>query len=162
MKDRGAKGLFFDVLLVGEQTGRGDGWQVVEGRWALVAQGSDGGEMVEDFYLSSEKVVVFLLSDGEEGSEKVAWRGSVDRSKRDGRKRRSGRKGNLEGSSRGGDVVLVVIFNTGPGVNGCRRRRESGHLNNELAPVLGDCSNVANSLLCKAVRGDVGLELEVT
>jgi hypothetical protein len=43
--------------------------------------------------------------------------------------------------------VLVVVFNTSPGVNGCRRGRESRHLNNELAPVLGDCSNVTNLLL---------------
>jgi hypothetical protein len=94
MKDRGAKGLFFDVLLVCKWTGGGNGRGVVE-RWALVAQGSDGGEMVDDFYFCSKKSVVFLLSDGEEGGEKVVRHGSVDRSKRKGRERRSRRKGDL-------------------------------------------------------------------
>jgi hypothetical protein len=85
--------------------------------------------MVDDFYFCSKKSVVFLLSDGEEGGEKVMWRGSVDRSKRKRRERRSGREGNLKGSSGGSDVVLVVVFNTSPGVNRCGRGRESGHLN---------------------------------
>jgi hypothetical protein len=161
VEDRGAKGLFFDVLLVSKRGGRGDGRGVVE-RWALVAQGGDGGEMVGDFYVSSKKMVVFFPSDGEEGVEEGVWRKSVIRSERNRRKRRSGREGNLEGSGGGSDVVIVIIFNTGPGVNGCGRRGKGGHLNNELAPVLGDCSNVANSLLYKAVRGDAGLELEVT
>jgi hypothetical protein len=147
VEDRGAKGLFFDVLLVCERTDGGDGRRVLEGRWARVAQGSDGGEIVNDFYFGSEKSVVFFLSDGEEGVEEGVRGGSVDRSERERRKRRSGSESNLEGGGGGGDVVIVVIFNTGPGVNGSGRGRESGHLNNELAPVLGDCSNVANSLL---------------
>jgi hypothetical protein len=121
VEDGGAKGLFFDVLLICERTGRGNGRGVLERRWARVAHGYDGGEMVDDFYFSSKKSVVFFLSDSEEGVEEGVWRRSMNRSERDRRKRRSGREGNLEGGGGGGDVVLVVIFNTGPGVNRCGR-----------------------------------------
>jgi hypothetical protein len=159
--DGGANELFFDVLLVCEQTGGGDGQGVVE-QWALVAQGYDGGEMVNNFYFCSKKSVVFLLSNGEEGSEKVTQHGHINPSDRMRRERRSRRKGNLKGGSRGGNVVLVVFFNTSLGVNGCRQGGKSRHLSKELAPVLGDCSNVVNSLLDKVVRSDGGLELEIT
>jgi hypothetical protein len=73
VEDGGAKGLFFDVLLVRERTDGGDGRGVVE-RWALVAQGGDGGEMVNNFYFGSKKSVTFFLGDGEEGVEEGVCR----------------------------------------------------------------------------------------
>jgi hypothetical protein len=70
MDDGGTEGLFFDVLVKGKWGGGGDRWGVIEW-WALVAQGCNGGEMVDDFYFCSKKSVVFLLSNGEEGGKEV-------------------------------------------------------------------------------------------
>jgi hypothetical protein len=59
MDDGGAEGLFFDILLISKWGSGGNRWGVVE-RWALVAQGCNRGEMIDDFYFHSKKSVCVL------------------------------------------------------------------------------------------------------
>jgi hypothetical protein len=59
--------------------------------------------MVNDFYFSSKKLVVFLLSNSEKGGKEVMWCGHINLSDRKRRERRSRHKGNLEGGGRGSE-----------------------------------------------------------